>query len=132
MVLWKDTVQWIIDSRKNVTAQEVAQQTLAYIFASAYQMPMVRLPKYIFGEAGLTGSQLITFALYNLSKHPEYLQPLRAEILRSGGVLLNHQNNELPMLDSFLKETARLNPVTICMIPQNLERHSIGFPDALD
>ncbi len=95
-------------------------------------MPMVRLPKYIFGEAGLIGSQLITFALYNLSKHPEYLGPLRAEILRSGGVLLNHQNNELPMLDSFLKETARLNPVTICMIPQNLERHSIGFPDALD
>ncbi|MCJ1271777.1 hypothetical protein MMC22_011682, partial [Lobaria immixta] len=61
----KDTLQWIIDSCKKATAQEVAQQTLAYIFASAYQMSM-----------------LITFVLYNLCKHPEYLQPLRAEILR--------------------------------------------------
>ena len=78
-------------------------------------MPMVRPRKQVSGEASLNDFQLITFALYNLCKHLEYMQPLRAEILRSGGVQLNHQNNELPLLDSFLKETARLNPVTICM-----------------
>ncbi|KAI4116355.1 MAG: hypothetical protein LQ345_003210 [Seirophora villosa] len=93
----RDTIQWIIGSRKKATTEEVAQQALAYIFGSAYQMPM-----------------LISFALYNLCRHPEYLEALREENLRSGGVLFNHQNNELPLLDSFLKETARLNPVTIC------------------
>ena len=59
--------------------------------------------------------QLISFTLYNLCKHPEYLGALREEILRSGEVRFNHQNSELPLLDSFLKETARLHPVTICM-----------------
>ncbi|KAL8771387.1 MAG: hypothetical protein Q9203_004992 [Teloschistes exilis] len=93
----KDTVQWIINCRKKATAEQVAQQALAYIFGSAYQMPM-----------------LISFALYNLCKHPEYLEPLRDENVKSGGVRLNHQNNELPLLDSFMKETARMNPVTIC------------------
>ncbi|KAL9095069.1 MAG: hypothetical protein Q9165_002671 [Trypethelium subeluteriae] len=48
--------------------------------------------------------------MYTLCKHPEYLQPLRDELLQSGGVHLNHQNNDLPLLDSFLKETGRLNP----------------------
>ena len=52
--------------------------------------------------------------MYNLCKYPQYLQPLREEVLRSGGVILNHQNDEMPLLDSFLKETARMNPVTIC------------------
>lgn len=97
----KDTVQWIINSQKKATAEDVAQQALAYIFGSAYQMPM-----------------LVSFAMYNLCKHPEHLQPLREEILRSGEVLFNHQNNELPLLDSFLKETARLNPVTIFSMPR--------------
>ncbi|KAL8830386.1 MAG: hypothetical protein Q9191_001463 [Dirinaria sp. TL-2023a] len=99
----KDAVQWIIGSRKKATAEEVAQQTLAYIFGSAYQMPM-----------------LISFAIYSLCKHPEYIQPLRTEILRSGRVRFNHQNNELPLLDSFLKETARMNPVTIFGMPRKV------------
>ncbi|KAI4090294.1 MAG: hypothetical protein LQ344_004842 [Seirophora lacunosa] len=38
----RDTIQWIIGSRKNATAEEVAQEALAYIFASAYQMPMIK------------------------------------------------------------------------------------------
>ena len=67
-------------------------------------------------EVNLIHQQLITFAMCYLCKHPEYLEPLRAEILRSGEVQFNHQNDELPLLDSFLKETARLNPVTICML----------------
>ena len=66
----------------------------------------------------LTYPELVTFALYNLCKHPEYLQPLREEITASGGVQLNHQNNQLPLLDSSLKETARLNPVTIFTVLQ--------------
>jgi cytochrome P450 len=64
----------------------------------------------------LTPKQLLNFALYNLCKHPEYQDILREEIALTGGVEFNHQNNELPLLDSFLKETARLNPITICKL----------------
>ncbi|KAL9041306.1 MAG: hypothetical protein Q9180_001364 [Flavoplaca navasiana] len=58
--------------------------------------------------------------MYNLCKHPEYLKPLRDENVKSGGVLFNHQNNELPLLDSFMKETARMNPVTIFGMPRKV------------
>ncbi|KAL9077853.1 MAG: hypothetical protein Q9157_003230 [Trypethelium eluteriae] len=58
--------------------------------------------------------------MYNLCMHPEYLPPLRDELLQSGGVHLNNKNNELPLLDSFLKETGRLNPVTIFGMPRKV------------
>jgi hypothetical protein len=32
-----------MDSRKKVSAYEIAQQTLSYVFGGAYQMPMVSL-----------------------------------------------------------------------------------------
>ena len=44
--------------------------------------------------------------------HPEYVQPLRDEITKfSENHHFDDQNGELPLLDSFLKETARLNPL---------------------
>ncbi|KAM0129464.1 hypothetical protein ACHAO1_008478 [Botrytis cinerea] len=99
----KDTIQWIISCQRKASAKNVAQQALSYIFGSAYQMPM-----------------LLTFAMYNLCKHPEYLEPLRQEVLASGGVQFNHQNHNLPLLDSFLKETGRMNPVTIFGMPRKV------------
>lgn len=75
------------------------------------------VPNRNFSIVELTAIQLISFAMYNLCKHPEYLKPLRDGNLKSGGVLFNHQNNELPLLNSFMKETARMNPITICTIP---------------
>lgn len=65
----------------------------------------------------LITEQLITFALYNLCVHPEYVKPLRAEITRAANDELNSQNEDMPLLDSFIKETARLNPPTISKVP---------------
>jgi cytochrome P450 len=78
-------------------------------------MPMVYNSVTNLFEGLLTHPQLIAFSLQNLCRHPEYLELLCEEVLQSGGVQFNHQNNELPLLDSFLKEAARMNPVTICM-----------------
>ena len=103
----------MINCQKKAPAKEIAKQTLAYIFGGAYQMPMV-MHFCTSQESCSNCPQLITFAIYNLCRHPEYLQPLREENSRLGGLQLNHQNNAMPLLDSFLKETARLNPVTIC------------------
>jgi cytochrome P450 len=56
--------------------------------------------------------QLIAFVLYNLCRYPEYIQPLRDEIQTLPEGQPNNSNDEMPYLDSFLKETARLNPLT--------------------
>jgi len=56
----------------------------------------------------------MTFALYRLAKHPEYIQPLRGEIasLLSLDPVSGNTKKDMPLLDSFLKETARLHPLT--------------------
>jgi cytochrome P450 len=56
----------------------------------------------------------MTFALYRLAKHPEYVEPLREEIasLSSLDPVSGNSKNDMPLLDSFLKETARLHPLT--------------------
>lgn len=54
--------------------------------------------------------QTITFAIHDLCIHPEYVEPLRRELQ------LHYRDFEataqgLPLLDSFIKESARLTPV---------------------
>ncbi|KAL9121315.1 MAG: hypothetical protein Q9187_002126 [Circinaria calcarea] len=52
----------------------------------------------------------LTYALYDLCLHPQYIDPLRKElstVLANGS---DWQPENLPLLDSFIKESARLNP----------------------
>jgi hypothetical protein len=49
-----------------------------------------------------------------LCLHPEYLDPLRKE-LQDGFAEFEHTGLGLPLLDSFLKESARLTPVESSM-----------------
>lgn len=56
--------------------------------------------------------QLITFALHNLCTHPDYVDPLRDEASQMQNQSFSSWSKEdLPLLDSFLKEVARLNPL---------------------
>ena len=51
------------------------------------------------------------FAIYNLCTYPEYLEPLRHEaerLFKSGD---SSALDDMPLWESFLKETARLNPI---------------------
>jgi cytochrome P450 len=54
--------------------------------------------------------QTITFAIHDLCLHPEYVEPLREE-LREGYSQFERTSLGLPLLDSFIKESARLTPV---------------------
>lgn len=47
--------------------------------------------------------------------HPEYLKPLRQEIEGPAYQIWETTGNGLPLLDSFLKESARMNPLDNCM-----------------
>lgn len=53
--------------------------------------------------------QTFVYALYDLCEHPEYIEKLREELAQTGGEFWNCLDS-LPLLDSFLKESARLNP----------------------
>ncbi len=72
---------------------------------TSFPIPKTGMPMLIL-------TQSVAFVLYNLCRYPEYVQPLREEIEAVGQVATDNQNHEMPYLDSFLKETARLNPLT--------------------
>ncbi len=51
------------------------------------------------------------FAIHNLCKYPEHLEPLRREIANLAGRKCKDDHENLPLLDSFLKESARTDPL---------------------
>lgn len=53
----------------------------------------------------------ITYAVYDLCLHPEYIEALRDEIESSEYIEFSNTAQGLPLLDSFIKESARLTPV---------------------
>ncbi|KAI1282914.1 cytochrome P450 [Xylaria sp. FL0933] len=91
-----DCIQWIMETspKKNPwTAKRVIHELMAIWFGSVHAL-----------------STTITFAIEDLCLHPEYTQPLREE-LRRGYTEFECAGDGLPLLDSFLKESARLTPV---------------------
>jgi cytochrome P450 len=60
--------------------------------------------------------QTITFAIHDLCLHPEYTEPLRAELEAEYSEFLK-TGQGLPLLDSFIKESARLTPVESSTCP---------------
>ncbi|KAM0802496.1 cytochrome P450 [Usnea florida] len=92
-----DCLQWIIDSsqhRDAWTTKRIVQETLALWFGSVHQLAMS-----------------FTYVLYDLCDHPEYIVPLREELERTHlDDSSAWQPENMPRLDSFLKESARLNP----------------------
>ncbi|EHK99465.1 putative Ent-kaurene oxidase [Glarea lozoyensis 74030] len=55
-------------------------------------------------------STTITFAIHDLCIHPEYVAPLRQE-MEEGYADFEKTGLGLPLVDSFIKESARLTPV---------------------
>ncbi len=76
-----------------------------------------------------TSSMAITHAIYDLCEHPKYVQLLRDEVEQ---VLQNDNGwqpdtyTKLHKIDSFLKESQRFAPATLCEIP------SMSFSKAAD
>lgn len=63
-----------------------------------------------------TTSNMLTHVMYDLAAYPEYCDPLREEIkavLAEDGRLQKSTLAKLKLLDSFIKESQRLNPVSI-------------------
>ncbi|KAL8962324.1 MAG: hypothetical protein Q9193_001245 [Seirophora villosa] len=92
-----DCVKWMIESnprKEPWSPEKIVQAVLGLWFASVHQ-PAI----------------MLIYAMEALCQHAEYVEPLREEIqqhLGKGESALNF--DEMPLLDSFLKEAARLYP----------------------
>ncbi|KAK4675358.1 hypothetical protein QC764_503660 [Podospora pseudoanserina] len=57
-------------------------------------------------------STTVCFAIHDLCLHPEYVEPLRKEIEATGWETFEKSGGKcFPLLDSFMKESARITPV---------------------
>ena len=57
-----------------------------------------------------TVAQIAQFCIYRFCQHLKYHERLRAEALECKDMSFSSLNQEMPYLDSFIKETARLSP----------------------
>ncbi|KAI4116607.1 MAG: hypothetical protein LQ345_003013 [Seirophora villosa] len=107
-IFQRDFTQWLLDATRKKTPQamtRLAQHVMGLMFGGAHQLPM-----------------LLSFAMYNLCKHPEYIEPLTKEIVatRNDSSSSGYEAHDMPLMDSFLKETARLNPTVILTMPRKV------------
>ncbi|KAL6238695.1 cytochrome P450 [Aspergillus navahoensis] len=89
-VPWADCIQWIMETSPRKapwSGKRVVHELMATWFGST-----------------------ITFAIHDLCLHPEYTEPLRAELEAKDTQFLQ-SGRGLPLMDSFFKESARLTPV---------------------
>jgi len=64
-----------------------------------------------------TTSMALAHALFDLCAHPEYMEPLREEllaVLQQPGGLCKRNLEQLHKMESFLAESQRLNPPVLC------------------
>jgi cytochrome P450 len=91
-----DCIQWIMDTspKKNPwSAERIVWELMAIWFGACYSLSVTS-----------------TFTFHDIGRNPEYLQYLRAE-LDNHYAEFERTGKGLPLLDSFLKESARLHPV---------------------
>ncbi|KAG4025961.1 hypothetical protein MFRU_047g00250 [Monilinia fructicola] len=103
-----DCITWVIESSttpRQRTVERIVQQMIALTFASAHQLPLV-----------------LTFTIYNLCLHPEYIEPLTEEISTMLSFPDDKQYKNMPLMESFLRESARMNPLDALSIQRKVMR----------
>ncbi|KXX76907.1 Ent-kaurene oxidase [Madurella mycetomatis] len=92
-----DVIQWIIDTSpksKPWSPGRMAFEVMAIWFGSVQGL-----------------ATTLTFTIFSLCEHPEYIEPLRNEIQSVSGGKFLLDGEGLPLMDSFLKECSRWTPV---------------------
>ncbi|RYP18529.1 hypothetical protein DL765_003904 [Monosporascus sp. GIB2] len=100
-----DMIQWMQDRAKNTGDKSFNEKELANL-------------QMLTATAAIHTTRLaIIHALYDLAARPEYIEPLRNEILgvmKDGdGVLQKQHLTQMKMLDSFMKESQRHSPPSV-------------------
>ena len=111
-----DAIQWVLEESRNshdpMSVEKQAEMQMSFIFVS---------------QATTTGASMS--ALYDLLSQPQYIQPLVDEIDevldRSNDYLDTPILSQMTKLDSFIKESQRLNGALTC---KNLTPVPSSFP----
>lgn len=101
-----DCLQWVIESSNTPaqrTVERLTQQIGALFFASSHQMPMA-----------------LVYAIYSLCDHPEYIEQLQQEIADNMSSDVEDSFKNMHLLDAFLRESARLNPLDALSIQRKV------------
>lgn len=75
---------------------------------------------------------LITHMIYNVLMYPEYLEPLREEVMactKAHGGWTEKAMNEMWKLDSFIRETLRVQPPSVFTAYRTVKNQPFTFPD---
>jgi cytochrome P450 len=106
----KDTIEWVRDAMPLHEKDDYHFQSLCQLGITA--------------AAIHTTSQSVTFALYDLASYPEYVSMLREEAVevrnRFGGEFTLESMGELKKLDSFIKESQRMNPIIVTTVVRKI------------
>ena len=95
----RDTLDWMRDINDNKQPLDIPRAQIGLSLAAIH-----------------TTSNLVTNVLYDLTAYPEYIQPLRDEIkgiMEEDGVLKKTSLTKMKLMDSVLKESQRMNPVSM-------------------
>ena len=102
---YNDMIQWMQDRAKSTGDRSFDEKELANL-------------QMLTATAAIHTTRLATIhILYDLAARPEYIQPLREEVLEvmkeSGGMLEKQHLTQLKKLDSFMKESQRHSPPSV-------------------
>ncbi|KAH0598468.1 hypothetical protein MHUMG1_03766 [Metarhizium humberi] len=110
-----DCIQWIMDHaprHKPWGVMRVVHELIAVWFGSVH-----------------IASTTACAAIYDLCDRPEYVDILREELEQTGWEAFDKAGGQiLPLMDSFLKESARLNPIESGTIPTAATRRKVLKP----
>ena len=116
-----DYLTWLIQKSKgeDVKDSPVAARMFALNFVAIQTSSMVSFPNHQV-DTNPSPIQAIIHALLDLVSNPEYLEPLREEVeevtKREGWT--KTALDQMCKIDSFLKESQRLNPSGVCELLQ--------------
>ncbi|KAI0865027.1 cytochrome P450 [Xylaria cubensis] len=92
-----DMIQWIIDTappKLGWGSRRITYEIIAIWFGSVHAL-----------------SATVTYVMFDLCAHPEYVEPLRKEVESPEFDEFMKTTKGLPLLDSFIKESSRLSPI---------------------
>ncbi|KAI1740381.1 cytochrome P450 [Xylaria scruposa] len=92
-----DMIQWIIDTappKLGWGSRRITYEIIAIWFGSVHAL-----------------SATVTYVMFDLCAHHEYVEPLRKEVESSEFDEFMKTTKGLPLLDSFIKESSRLSPI---------------------
>lgn len=116
----KDAITWVIEAPTTTdqrAVERIVQQVISVFFASAHQLPVVRHP-LVKGPKDNVNSRLrklLMFSTYRLCEHPGYTKTLLNEIEAMLKLPTKDHYKHLPLMESFLREAARHDPLDSCM-----------------